>query len=179
MTMVPPRETERTNGRSQPPPPTNAATEGRMHRIASVREQQGISLRAVARQMGTEIRRLREEEDEDADLKLSDLYRWQKVLDVPISELLEDPGTTLSNPVMERAQLLRLMKTAMSILENSRSPGVRRMAQVLVEQLIDMMPELESVTGWHTVGQRRRLDEYGRVVERCISEDALYHHCGD
>jgi len=81
--------------------------------------------------------------------------------------------------VMERAQLLRLMKTAMSILENSRSPGVRRMAQVLVEQLIDMMPELESVTGWHTVGQRRRLDEYGRVVERCIPEDALYHHCAD
>jgi transcriptional regulator with XRE-family HTH domain len=150
-----------------------------MHRIASVREQQGISLRAVARQMGTEIRRLREEEDENTDLKISDLHRWQKVLDVPISELLEDPGTTLSNPVMERAQLLRLMKTAMSILENSRSPGVRRMAQVLVEQLIDMMPELESVTGWHTVGQRRRLDEYGRVVERCIPEDALYHHCGD
>jgi hypothetical protein len=129
--------------------------------------------------MGTEIRRLRDEEDENTDLKLSDLYRWQKVLDVPISELLEDPGTTLSNPVMERAQLLRLMKTAMSILENSRSPGVRRMAQVLVEQLIDMMPELETVTGWHTVGQRRRLDEYGRVVERCIPEDALYHHCGD
>jgi transcriptional regulator with XRE-family HTH domain len=150
-----------------------------MHRIASVREQQGISLRAVARQMGTEIRRLREEEDEATDLKLSDLYRWQKVLDVPISELLEEPGTSLSNPVMERAQLLRLMKTAMSILDNSRSPGVRRMAQVMVEQLIDMMPELESVSGWHTVGQRRRLDEYGRVVERCIPEDALYHHCDD
>jgi transcriptional regulator with XRE-family HTH domain len=157
----------------------DAANEGRMHRIASVREQQGVSLRAVARQMGTEIRRLRDEEDEHSDLKLSDLYRWQKVLDVPIAELLEDPGTSLSNPVMERAQLLRLMKTAMSILENSRSPGVRRMAQVMVEQLIDMMPELESVTGWHTVGQRRRLDEYGRVVERCISEDALFHHCGD
>ena len=179
MTMVPPRETAATNGRAQPSPPNGAATEGRLHRIAAVRQQQGVSLRAVSRQMGTEIRRLREEEDENTDLKLSDLYRWQKVLDVPISELLEDPGTTLSNPVMERAQLLRLMKTAMSILENSRSPGVRRMAQVLVEQLIDMMPELESVTGWHTVGQRRRLDEYGRVVERCIPEDALYHHCGD
>ena len=179
MTMVPPREAAAADQRLQPPPPMRAASKGRLHRIASVREQQGISLRAVARQMGTEIRRLRDEEDEDTDLKLSDLYRWQKVLDVPISELLEDPGTTLSNPVMERAQLLRLMKTAMSILENSRSPGVRRMAQVLVEQLIDMMPELESVTGWHTVGQRRRLDEYGRVVERCIPEDALYHHCGD
>jgi transcriptional regulator with XRE-family HTH domain len=129
--------------------------------------------------MGTEIRRLREEEEESSDLKLSDLYRWQKVLDVPLSELLVEPGTSLSNPVMERAQLLRLMKTAMSILENSRAPGVRRMAQVMVDQLVEMMPELESVGGWHTVGQRRRLDEYGQVVERCIPEDALYHHCSE
>jgi transcriptional regulator with XRE-family HTH domain len=177
--MVPPRETVRTEGRSQPPPPNEAANEGRLHRIASVREQQGVSLRAVSRQMGTEIRRLRQEEDEQADLRLSDLYRWQEALDVPVSELLVEPGTSLSQPVMERAQLLRLMKTAMSILENSRSPGIRRMAQVMVEQLIEMMPELEDVGGWHTVGQRRRLDEYGRVVERCIPEDALYHHCSE
>jgi transcriptional regulator with XRE-family HTH domain len=165
----------------QPPPKNRAANENclRLHRIASVREQQGVSLRAVSRQMGTEVRRLRSEEDETSDLRLSDLYRWQRVLDVPVSELLVEPGTSLSHPVMERAQLLRLMKTAQSILENSRSPGVRRMAQVMVDQLIEMMPELESVGGWHTVGQRRRLDEYGRVVERCIPEEALYQHGSD
>jgi hypothetical protein len=129
--------------------------------------------------MGTEVRRLRSEEDETSDLRLSDLYRWQEVLDVPVSELLVEPGTSLSHPVMERAQLLRLMKTAQSILENSRSPGIRRMAQVMVDQLIEMMPELEAVGGWHTVGQRRRLDEYGQVVERCIPEEALYQHCND
>ena len=50
-------------------------------------------------------------------------------------------------------------------------------AQVMVDQLVEMMPELEDVGGWHTVGQRRRLDEYGRVVERSISEDSLYHQC--
>ena len=94
MTMVPHRETERTNPRSPPPPPTDAANEGRMHRIAEVREQQGVSLRAVSRQMGTEIRRLRKEEDETSDLRLSDLYRWQEALDVPVSELLVEPGTT-------------------------------------------------------------------------------------
>jgi transcriptional regulator with XRE-family HTH domain len=165
--------------RSQPPPPNDAANEGRMHRIAEVREQQGVSLRAVSRQMGTEIRRLRKEEDETSDLRLSDLYRWQEALDVPVSELLVEPGTSLSQPVMERARLLRLMKTAQSILENSRAPGIRRMAQVMVDQLVEMMPELEDVGGWHTVGQRRRLDEYGRVVEQCISEDTLYHHCND
>lgn len=179
MTMVPPRETGRTDSRSPPPPPNRAASEGRLHRIASVREQQGVSLRAVSRQMGTEIRRLREQEDEAADLRLSDLYRWQEVLDVPVEELLVEPGTTLSQPIMERARLLRLMKTATSILESSRSPGIKRMAQVMVEQLVEMMPELESVSGWHTVGQRRRLDEYGQVVERCVSEDAFYHHGDD
>ena len=106
MTMVPPRETGRTESRSPPPPPNSAASEGRLHRIASVREQQGVSLRAVSRQMGTEIRRLREQEDEAADLRLSDLYRWQEVLDVPVEELLVEPGTSLSQPVMERARLL-------------------------------------------------------------------------
>jgi transcriptional regulator with XRE-family HTH domain len=179
MTMVPPRETVAAEENPQPPPSTSAAKEGRLHRIASVRQQQGVSLRAVARQMGTEIRRLRQEEDETADLRLTDIYRWQEALDVPLSELLVEPGTSLSHPVMERAQLLRLMKTATSILENSRAPGIRRMAQVMVEQLVDMMPELESVGGWHTVGQRRRLDEYGRIVERCIPDDTLFHQCSD
>ena len=179
MTMVPPRETVAANGREQPSPPNGVTTEGRLHRIAAVRQQQGVSLRAVSRQMGTEIRRLRQEEEETADLRLSDLYRWQEALDVPLSELLVEPGTSLSQPVMERAQLLRLMKTATSILENSRSPGVRRMAQVMVEQLVEMMRELKSVSGWHTVGQRRRLDEYGRVVERSISDDAFYQHCAE
>ncbi len=179
MTMVPPRETVAANGREQPSPPNEVITEGRLHRIAAVRQQQGVSLRAVSRQMGTEIRRLRQEEEETADLRLSDLYRWQEALDVPLSELLVEPGTSLSQPVMERAQLLRLMKTATSILENSRAPGVRRMAQVMVEQLVEMMPELKTVSGWHTVGQRRRLDEYGRVVERSISDDAFYQHCAE
>jgi hypothetical protein len=75
--------------------------------------------------MGTEIRCLREQEDEAADLRLSDLYRWQEVFDVPVEELLVEPGTSLSQPVMERARLLRLMKTATSILESSRSPGIK------------------------------------------------------
>ena len=145
-----------------------------LHRIQAVRHQQGMSLRSVSRHMGTEASKLRAQEDESTDLLLSELYRWQQALDVPVADLLVDPGSPLSRPVMERAQMLRLMKTATALLEASKSnAGVHRMAQMLVDQLVDMMPELATVSPWHSVGQRRSLDEYGRVVERQLSEDAL------
>jgi hypothetical protein len=33
------------------------------------------------------------------------------------------------------------------------------------------MPELAEVTPWHAIGQRRSLDDFGRVVERRISDE--------
>lgn len=146
-----------------------------LHRIQAVRQQQGMSLRSVARHQGTEVSKLREQEIESTDLLLSELYRWQRALDVPVADLLVDSGGPLSRPVMERAQMLRLMKTATALLESSKSiTGVHRMAQMLVDQLVEIMPELATVSPWHSVGQRRSLDEYGRVVERQLSEDALF-----
>ena len=47
------------------------------------------------------------------------------------------------------------------------------MAETLVEQLVEIMPELKNVSPWHTYGQRRSLEEYGRVVERRLSDDAF------
>ena len=49
----------------------------------------------------------------------------------------------------------------------------KRMAEMLVGQLVEIMPELEDVSPWHDYGQRRSLDEYGRAAERCISEEFL------
>ena len=45
----------------------------RMHRISTVRQRQGVSLRSVARQLRIDVRRLRAQEDESADLMLSTL----------------------------------------------------------------------------------------------------------
>ncbi len=145
----------------------------RLHRIRTVRRQQGMSLRSVARHLSTDVEQLKRQENETEDLTLSDLYEWQAVLEVPVADLLVDPGMPLSRPVMERATLLRIMKTAVSILERSKSVGMRRMAQTLVDQLIEVMPELREVGSWPTVGQRRSLDEPGRIVERRLSEDLL------
>ena len=147
-----------------------------MHRIREVRQEQGVSLRSAARRMGTEVSKLKVQESSDSDLRLSELYQWQQALEVPVGDLLVEQQDDLSPPVMHRAQMVRLMKTAAAIVEQSRSPQLRRMAQTLVGQLVEMMPELAEVSPWHAVGQRRSLDEYGRAFDRRISDDML-HSC--
>ena len=168
------RNSNGMNRRARPPRsrPERLARRA-LHRIAAVRKQQGISSRTAARQLGSDLRKVREQEDENSDLSLSELYDWQRVLDVPIADLLVEPGTPLSQPVQLRAQLVRVMKTALSIREKSTSPNVVRMADTLIQQLIEMMPELAEVSPWHSVGHRRSLDEYGRVVERRMPDDVF------
>lgn len=143
------------------------------NRIRHVREQQGVSLRTAARRMNKDIRSIRNEENEDSDLRISQLKRWQEVLDVPMIDLLEEPGGPLSRPVLERAKLLRIMKTAVSIAENATEEPIQRFAQMLREQLTDLMPELEDVPGWHSIGQRRGLDEMGRIAEHPVMDAHL------
>ncbi len=143
----------------------------KLHRLSEVRHQQGVSLRRVARQLNADIREVRRMEDPGYDMPLSTLYRWQQVLDVPVSEMLVDDNAPLSAPVMERARMVKVMKSAMAILEKTENTSVRRMAEGLVEQLIEIMPELDGVSPWHAVGQRRTLDELGRAVERGMHVD--------
>lgn len=159
-----------------PGTPAKPATKP-LNRIAEVRQEQGISLRSAARHLQLDIATVRAQEDPHADLKLSDLLKWQQLLEVPLADLLVDPGTALSRPVLERARMVRLMKTAAAIAEQSKAQGVQRMATMLVEQLVEIMPELADVSPWHSVGQRRSLTEYGRVVERRLCDDyfSVYH----
>ena len=144
-----------------------------LHRVSEVRRQQGISLRSAARRMGADVAQLKEEEQETTDLRLSDLYRWQQALEVPVTDLLSEQTEPLSRPVMLRAQMVRVMKTAGAILEQSDASPIQAMAQTLVEQLVEIMPELAEVSPWHTVGQRRSLDDYGQAFDRRLSDDML------
>jgi len=165
-----------TNGQ----PPTTAPANGngaeagderdlrRLHRIRTVRRQQGVSLRTAARHLGSNIREIRVQEDEGTDLRLSDLYRWQEALDVPLEELLVESERPLSRPVLERAKLVQVMKTAAAILELSPNPQVARLAARLVDQLVELMPELKEVSPWHSVGQRRGADDFGEILRRRI-----------
>lgn len=155
------------------PPRRPQAADGRqdLHRVRSAREQQGLSLRSIARRTGIEPRQLRRQEQPDSDLSISDLRTWQRALEVPLIELLEDVDAPMSRPVLERARLLRMMKTVQAIRERSKEPAIERLAQMLAEQLIEVMPELAEIGAWHSVGQRRTLDDVGRIAERTYSDD--------
>lgn len=152
----------------------------RLHRIREVRDEQGVSVRSAARRMGVEMRQVRNEEESSADLKLTDIYRWQEALEVPITDLLVETDAALSRPVLERARLVRLMKTAAALDERAGSNmAIKRLAKMLVEQLCEIMPELKEVGPWHSVGQRRSANELGKIAESPISLDSLDGYSGE
>jgi transcriptional regulator with XRE-family HTH domain len=141
-----------------------------LHRIAEVRHQQGISLRSASRRTGWTIEQVRDQELPESDLLLSDLYRWQQALEVPVANLLVDLDAPLSSPVLTRARMLKLMKTIRALREIAQDEGVQRMAEMLESQLLEVMPELQDVAAWHSVGQRRTQDEMGRIAEQTIPD---------
>jgi transcriptional regulator with XRE-family HTH domain len=144
-----------------------------LHRIAEVRRRQGISVRSVARRLHISIDQVRREEEPASDMLLSELLRWQQALEVPLAELLVETDGPLSEPVMNRARLLRIMKTVRAIEEMATSPSIQRFATMLEEQLVELMPELKDVAAWHSIGQRRSHNELGRIEER-ILPDTFY-----
>ena len=141
-----------------------------LHRIAEARHRQGITVRSAARRLGTSMDQVRREENPNYDMPLSELYHWQLALEVPVADLLVEGNAPLSAPVMTRARLLRVMKTVRSIQETTKCVSIERLATMLEQQLIELMPELKDVSAWPSVGQRRSHDELGRTAERIIPD---------
>ncbi len=141
------------------------------HRVAEVRKLQGMSLRSAARQLTLDMRETRRQEKPESDLRLSELIRWQTVLGVPLNELLNEPDAELSQPILRRAQLVRIMKTVKALEEVAESPAIRRLIETLILQMTEIMPELEHVGAWHSVGQRRSLTEFGRAAVHLVPHD--------
>lgn len=136
-----------------------------LHRIAEVRREQGVSIRRAAQSMNRTSEEVRAMERPTSDLTLSQLYEWQRVLDVPVADLLIEPDESLSPLVLQRARMVRLMKTAQAILERSNQPAVRRLAETMAHQLKEIMPELEGVTPWHSIERRRTCNQNARILE--------------
>lgn len=140
-----------------------------LHRLREARRQENVSRRNMARHLGIAIEVVRRQECETIDLPLSVLHEWAKVLRLPVAELVQEPDDVLSTPLFNRARLVRVMKTAMAILERTGDTRTKRLAQTMVDQLIEIMPELRGVNAWNTVGKRRRLDELGSAAGRSLS----------
>ncbi|MCY2983332.1 MAG: hypothetical protein NTY15_06790 [Planctomycetota bacterium] len=144
-----------------------------LHRIAEVRAQQGMSLRAISRRSGVDIHELKQQELPDSNLTLIDLIRWAKALEVPVENLIVDNDSELSDPVQSRAALVKVMKTVVALTEVAASPRVSRLTTMLREQLIELMPELTEIGGWPNFGSRRPPDQQGRIGENPINVQSL------
>jgi len=134
-------------------PPSGPADRSRpMHRLGEVRRREGLSLQKIARHLGLSIEEVQRQENPLSDLRLSDLHHWQQALDVPIAELLVETNGELSVPIGLRTQLLRAMKTVRSIESDARQTSIRRLAEMLADQLVEIMPELKNASKWSHPG---------------------------
>jgi transcriptional regulator with XRE-family HTH domain len=153
------------------PPVRSPAAGRRLQRLGEVRRREGIPRGKIAHRLGVSVRQVEQQEQPSSDMSLSELYRWQKALGVPAAELLQEPNGELSPPVQLRARLLRAMKTARLIEEVARQPSLRRLVKSLMEQLLDVMPELRDTTAWPVVGHRRKQEDLGQAFFRRLSLD--------
>jgi transcriptional regulator with XRE-family HTH domain len=142
-----------------------------LHRLATVRRQQGVSRHAVAHRLKIEVDEVRQQETEDCDLPLSTLHAWRDVLDVPIAELLVEPADGPSSSILARSQLVRLMKSTRMLLEKAKQDSVRWIAQTMINQLVEIMPELADVGVWNIGGRQRRRSDLGVAASRRLTAE--------
>lgn len=138
----------------------------KLHRIATVRRSQGISLLNCARRLGITLQEARYQEQPTTDLTLSQLNAWKDALDVPLSELLGESSDFLEDPIRNRAMMVKVMKTAKQILQTAHESRIRFMGQTLVDQLVELMPELTHISAWPDVGQSHENREPGVAATR-------------
>ena len=112
-----------------------------MHRLSTVRRQQGVSLQEVAHRLRTPLDRVVWQETETNDLCLSELWAWKGVLCVPVGDLLVDRDSPLQGPEIKRLQIDQLIKITSDIRESESSLSVHRLAEMMITQLLEIMPE--------------------------------------
>lgn len=154
-----------------PLPPTNGCSA--LHRVAEVQREQSISDRTMAARLKVSMDELRRQRAPEADLSLSQLYHWHEALNVPIADLLVEPGPSLAPVVERRARLVKMMKTVRSLQLEAKTPEVGAMVEYLAEQMIELMPELVEVDSWPIVGKRRSSFDISPIEERALPDETM------
>jgi len=115
-----------------------------------------MSREEAARRLKVDVSVVKQQERETTDLPLSILYQWQQLLNVPLSELVVDASDPLEVSRLPRPQMLAMAKTGLWILEKTKQTSIRRMAQTLLNQLVELMPDLREMISERLNHSRRR-----------------------
>jgi transcriptional regulator with XRE-family HTH domain len=137
-----------------------------LHRLAAARLEQHVTRRSLARRMGVTVAVVKQEERADADIAVSTLRRWERALQVPVGELLEDPLDELAPDVAARARLIRALGLAKALCAQG-SERTREIAAEIVEHLSRLVPEAKHVRALLSGGGRQP-PRFGRAAERPI-----------
>lgn len=143
------------------------------HRIASERRARGMSIRTAAKRLGWSVARARATENEHYDIPVSELVAWQTVLEVSLDVLVREPSCELSSPIAHRAQLIQIMKSVATLQRSRTSTSVSVVADRIAEDLVELMPALQDVRGWPSIGSPRSSEELGRSAQETISSDLI------
>ena len=140
------------------------------HAIAQAREREEMSIQKCAEGLGISVAEAKKQEESTTPLTAAQLSEWKRVLKVPYSELLGMDDDELDDPVRHRAGMLRIMKTAKSLKETVRDPSDLVLVDNLIGQIVELMPEVETVSAWPKVGKSH---EKGRLGRAATDEYAL------
>ena len=116
---------------------------------------------------------MRRHECETADLPLSVLFAWQKVLDAPVAELLVETDEALASPILQRSRLVRLMKTVFGIRAQAKQESIRRMAETMANQLVEIMPERSSTSAPARRRQTPHIERLGIAAQRRLKDEVF------
>ncbi len=137
-----------------------------LHRLAAARRERHMSRQHLAEGLHVDVETLRELEQAQTDFPLSLLYRCREILDVPLQKLLVDASAPPALPRAARARMADLLRTVATILQESKQPAVCRMAHNLVNQMVELMPELKGLAAEYLAGDEQLLDSQGRSTGR-------------
>ena len=141
-----------------------------LHRLGEARRQENVSRRNVARHLGITVEDVRQQECPTTDLPLSVLHKWAKVLGRPVAELV-------ANRTIRWQRRSTSREPGSGDEDRGGHPGANprsadeAVGETMVDQLIEIMPELRGINAWHAVGKRRRLNELSITAERRLSDD--------
>jgi transcriptional regulator with XRE-family HTH domain len=154
------------DGKMVVPPPISKP----LHRLAAVREDKRLSVRDLACRLHMTPEDIRLLELGDVDAPLSTIYEWAVALEVPVAELLVDEDAVLPFPRLTRQQALGLMQTAQVILRAAARPSTQRLAQTLINQLVEIAPELSNTRPASGKTQRKQRTKADAFVPRPLSD---------
>jgi transcriptional regulator with XRE-family HTH domain len=161
------------NGQSQEVAVAPASAPKPLHRLAAVRAEQKLSPATLARRLNTTSEQVRRQEQETTDLPLSVLYQWAGALEVPVQALLVDRDYELPLPRLEFGQAVELFKTARAICEGIEHPNLQRVANSLVEQLLEIAPELKDAGPLLSAQKRRGANRAREIVVQELPENVF------